>query len=296
MKKIIISIFILINNLYTYQMYLLNGPTAIGGLKMINEYNNINIDIINSPQNILSYIVKMEADVAVIPANMAAIIFNKQLKYKAAAVISETKFFIVSANKNIQTINDIKNQTIYCGAKLATPDIMLQYLISKEKIKNVNINYSFNNPDLSKAIVSGNADIAILPEPFLSSAMLENKDIHIVAEISKYIENYPAAILIAKEDFINHNKKLLNEILNEYKKSTEYIVNNRNNIDKLLQNTSILVNAEVINYGLNRMGLVFYNAEKMKFELKNYYNFIYNFNKNLIGGKIPDDSFYYIEN
>lgn len=294
-NKILILIFIFVSSLYPYSMYLLNGPTGIGGLKMIKDYKSIEIKTINSPNNMLSMIVKGEADIAAIPANMAAIIFNRQLQYKAVAVISEAKLFIVSANKNIQTINDLKNKTIYCGTKLAAPDLMLQYLISKENIQNVNISYSFSNPDLSKMIASENADIAILPEPFISSAMIENSNVHIVVEMSKYIEDYPVAILIAKDTFINHNKTLLNEVLSEYKKSTEYILNNKNEIENLIKNSTMIINPKAAVYGLNRMGLTFYDGEQMKFALKSYYNFLYNFDKKLIGGKLPSDNYYYIK-
>ena len=293
-KLILIILFIFINSLYSQKMYLLNGPTGIGGLKMMKDYNKITINTVNAPNNMLSLIVKGEADIAAIPANMAAIIFNRQLDYKVIAVISETKLFIVSANNKIQTIYDIKNNTVYCGTKLAAPDLMLQYLISKEQIPNVNINYSLSNPDLSKAVASKNADIAILPEPFVSSAMLENKDVHIVVEMSKYIDDYPVAVLIAKNYFINHNKMLLKEILNEYKKSTDYIINNKEEMKNLIKERNMIINAEAAYYGLNRMGLVFYDGEKMKFALNNYYNFLYNFDKKLIGGKIPNDNFYYI--
>lgn len=294
-NKILILIFIFVSSLYPYSMYLLNGPTGIGGLKMIKDYKSIEIKTINSPNNMLSMIVKGEADITAIPANMAAIIFNRQLQYKAVAVISEAKLFIVSANKNIQTINDLKNKTIYCGTKLAAPDLMLQYLISKENIQNVNISYSFSNPDLSKMIASENADIAILPEPFISSAMIENSNVHIVVEMSKYIEDYPVAILIAKDTFINHNKTLLNEVLSEYKKSTEYILNNKNEIENLIKNSTMIINPKAAVYGLNRMGLTFYDGEQMKFALKSYYNFLYNFDKKLIGGKLPSDNYYYIK-
>ena len=294
-KLILIVLFVFINSLYSQKMYLLNGPTGIGGLKMMKDYNKITINTVNAPNNMLSLIVKGEADIAAIPANMAAIIFNRQLDYKVIAVISETKLFIVSANNKIQTINDIKNNTVYCGTKLAAPDLMLQYLISKEQIPNVNINYSLSNPDLSKAVASKNVDIAILPEPFVSSAMLENKDVHIVVEMSKYIDDYPVAVLIAKNYFINHNKMLVKEILNEYKKSTDYIINNKEEMKNLIEERNMIINAEAAYYGLNRMGLVFYDGEKMKFALNRYYNFLYNFDKKLIGGKIPNDNFYYIE-
>lgn len=63
--------------------------------------------------------------------------------------------------------------------------------------------------------------------------MLENKDVHIVVEMSKYIDNYPVAVLIAKNYFINHNKMLVKEILDEYKKSTDYIINSKEEINLL---------------------------------------------------------------
>ena len=295
MKKIFALLTFLIHfNLYSFEMSLLNGPTAIGALKMINDYKKINITIINSPNNILASIIKGQSDIAAVPANMASIIYNRGLAYKAVAVVSETKMFIVSSDKNIKSIDDLKNKTIYCGLKLSTPDLMLQYLIKNKNIKGANINYSLGNLDLSKALASKNVDIAILPEPFLSSALLENKDINIVVDISKYLPPYPVAVLIAKKSFIENNNALLKEILTEYKKSTEYILNNKDEIEALIKQTSILINAKAVAYGIDRIGITFYNDENLKIKLNNYYNFIYNFDKNLIGNKIPRDDFYYI--
>ena len=293
MKKIFI-IFLISFNLYAFEMSLLNGPSAIGAVKMINDYKKININIINSPNNILASIIKGEADIAAVPANMASIIYNRGLDYKAVAVVSETKMFIVSSDKNIKSIDDLKNKTIYCGLKLSTPDLILQYLIKTQNIKGANINYSLGNLDLSKALASKKVDIAILPEPFLSSALLENKDINIILDISKYIDSYPVAVLIAKKSFIENNNALLKEILNEYKKSTEYILNNKDKIEPLIKQTSILINAKAVVYGIDRIGITFYNDNNMKLKLNDYYNFIYNFDKNLIGNKIPKDDFYYI--
>lgn len=293
MKKIFI-IFLISFNLYAFEMCLLNGPSAIGAVKMINDYKKININIINSPNNILASIIKGEADIAAVPANMASIIYNRGLDYKIVAVVSETKMFIVSSDKNIKSIDDLKNKTIYCGLKLSTPDLMLQYLIKTQNIKGASINYSLGNLDLSKALASKNVDIAILPEPFLSSALLENKDINIVVDISKYLPPYPVAVLIAKKSFIENNNALLKEILDEYKKSTEYILNNKEKIESLIKQTSILINAKAVVYGIDRIGITFYNNENMKIKLNNYYNFIYNFDKKLIGNKIPKDDFYYI--
>ena len=295
MKKIFVILFFLISfSLYSFEMSLLNGPTAIGALKMINDYKKINISIINSPNNILASIIKGEVDIAAVPANMASIIYNRGLNYKAVAVVSETKMFIVSSDKNIKSIDDLKNKTIYCGLKLSTPDLMLQYLIKNQNIKGANINYSLGNLDLSKALASKKVDIAILPEPFLSSALLENKDINIIVDISKYITPYPVAVLIAKQSFIENNNDLLKEILNEYKKSSEYILNNKEKIESLIKQTSILINAKAVSYGIDRIGITFYNDKNMKIKLNNYYNFIYNFDKKLIGNKIPEDDFYYI--
>ncbi|TXJ41049.1 ABC transporter substrate-binding protein [Brachyspira pilosicoli] len=293
MKKIFI-IFLISFNLYAFEMCLLNGPSAIGAVKMINDYKKININIINSPNNILASIIKGEADIAAVPANMASIIYNRGLDYKIVAVVSETKMFIVSSDKNIKSIDDLKNKTIYCGLKLSTPDLMLQYLIKTQNIKGASINYSLGNLDLSKALASKNVDIAILPEPFLSSALLENKDINIVVDISKYTPPYPVAVLIAKKSFIENNNALLKEILDEYKKSTEYILNNKDKIEPLIKQTSILINAKAVVYGIDRIGITFYNDNNMKLKLNDYYNFIYNFDKNLIGNKIPKDDFYYI--
>ena len=204
-KLILIVLFVFINSLYSQKMYLLNGPTGIGGLKMMKDYNKITINTVNAPNNMLSLIVKGEADIAAIPANMAAIIFNRQLDYKVIAVISETKLFIVSANNKIQTINDIKNNTVYCGTKLAAPDLMLQYLISKEQIPNVNINYSLSNPDLSKAVASKELQVSFLH----SSMQAKTKSLAVTFFFTRRSWSSPILLFINCVIFITYNFRKL---------------------------------------------------------------------------------------
>lgn len=300
MKKLIIFLYFFmffIQFLYAdsikTKVAFLNGPTAVGGLKMIKELKNVDFTIVPSPDRLIAALIKGEFDIVAIPSNLGAIAYNRGLNYKAVAVIVESSFSIVSRDSGVHSLKDLKGKIIYCAAKGTNPDFMLQYMLKKENVKKVNINYSLSYPDLTKALISKVVDTAILVEPFTTMALDGKQDLKIAIDFSKTFKE-PIGILIAKADFIEKNQTVLKRILKDYRSSTEYIIKNPKEIVSLIEGSGIIINANAVYKGIDRIGLNFYDGIKMKEKLDKYYKFLYDFNKYSIGGNIPKDNFYYI--
>lgn len=297
MKKLI---FILLFSLSLYsasekpKFALLNGPTGIGGLKAMKDSKYADFKIISSPDRIIASLIKGEYDIASLPSNLGAIIYNRGLNYKAVAIIVDSGFSLVSRDSSIKSIGDLNGKTVYCAAKGANPDIILQYMLKNNNVKNVNINYSLSYPDLTKALISGIVDTAILAEPFATMALDGNANFKTVIKEFEYMKE-PIGILVAKESFLKNNGQLLNNILNEYKSSTEYILKNPNEVLNLIEGSGIIINEKAIVKAMPKIGLSFYTGKNMKDRLKKYYELLYGFNASYIGGSIPNDGFYYID-
>lgn len=301
MKKITLMIFLILSFTLISQnskpkMALLNGPVGVGGLKMMNDSKYLDFYVAPSADKLVASLVKGEYDIAAVPASLGAVLYNKNLDYKAVAVVAEANFSILSKNENIKSIKDLKGKTIYCPAKAASPDFILKYLIKEAGLKesDVKINYSLTNPDLAKALIAGVVEIGMLVEPFTTMAIKENINLKIVLNTSDFLKQ-PTSILIAKTSFIEKDKKTLEKVLKDYKSSTDWALKNPKQIPPLLEGSGITVNANAVIDAIQRMGFVFYTGDTMKKELNDYYNFVKEFDIFLIGGALPKDNFYYIK-
>ena len=102
--------------------------------------------------------------------------------------------------------------------------------------------------------------------------------------------------IVATKDVIKNHKSLVDSFLDEYKASIEYIGNNEN-LDTsatLIADAGVMAAApaaKIALSNLNRGGYIAYlDGADMRSALEKVYEA---FGMQLIGGKLPDDNFYY---
>lgn len=273
---------------------LLNGPSAVGALKMMSDNKNIDFSVLPSPDNILPGLIKGEYDFAVLPSNLGAIIYNRKIAYKVAAVVGDSAFSIVSRDSSIKSVKDLKGKTIYCAGKGATPEFVLRYLIQNAGLKesDVVINYSLGHQDLAKALISKVVNTAFMVEPFTTMSLSEAKDLSIVIDPQKIVNN-PITVLLVRESLIKSNPSVVKEVMLEYKNSIEYVKKNNKDYENMLKNTGITITAKTLQIAMPRMGINYYDGSKMEEALNKYYKFLYDFEPKSIGGSLPKNDLYY---
>ncbi len=286
----------------------LKGPTSIGMIKLHEEKPSLsnsvytNYDIIATPDIMISKILAGEMDLATLPTNVAAKLYNKGVNLKLAAIIGYGTLYILYQNTSISAWDDLKGKKIYVLSKGSTPDILLRYTLEKNNLKpgkDVELDYSLEQVELSQLMIAGKADIAILPEPFVSLVIKKNDKIKIGFDMEEeWVKiqdgaRLPMSCLIATSDSILNDTEIMDKFFEIYKSSIDWVNSNPGQAAALIEKFDIGVNAEVASDAISRCNIEFSRAENSKNEINAYLKTIFDFSPEDIGGKIPDENFYY---
>lgn len=284
----------------------LKGPSSMGMIKMIDSIANtkeatIEIQIYHEPLQVRKLMLENQVDFAVLPTTMGAILYNKGVHFKVAAIPVWGTLYLFGTDSTIQSWNDLRGKRIYLMGKGMTPDVLFKYLLIKNGIDpdaDVIIDYSFpTHIDLANAVAAEKASLAVISEPMVSIVIQKNKNVHSLidlnAEWQEVHENIPIAqtAFLVSNEFSSRNKDAVIEILKEYQKSSIWVNQNPDKAAELIVKYDILPDKEVAKESIPRSSLNFLMADDIKNEIYHYLNIFYNLNPDIVGGAIPDDGF-----
>lgn len=289
----------------------LNGPTGMGMVKMMEdaeENNPYNYEFITvgAPDELSGKIISGEIDIAALPTNMASVIYNKtEGQIQLAAINTLGVLYILEDGDEIKEIGDLKGKKINVSGKGATPDFILQYLLKENGIdaeKEVEIDFSMQHADLAAAVASGDVNIALLPEPHVTSATIKNENIKVALDITKEWEKVvgdenplPMGCIVVQKDFAKNNAKKLNDFLALYEESVNWVNENHEEAGQLIEKHGILPNAKLAEKAIPKCNIVFLDGEKSQNPMNAFLQVLFDLNPGSVGGKLPDEDFYYIK-
>lgn len=294
----------------------MSGPTGMGMAKMIHDDSDKYEFIAYSDASLATAdLVTGKIDVACLPTNTAATVYNKQNAAVQVLALNclNSLFIMTKTGTTIENLSDLEGKTIYT-IKNGTPAVILTHLLKEAKV-NATVKTSIGEgndekvitapTDLAPLLITGKVDIALVPEPVATSAPLtiksQNKDYNYSVAINlteawAEISDSPVAMgcIVANKSFANSNKTALNAFLAEYEQSVDF-VSSPDNIDTAAQyiaDAKILGAVPAAKKSLTNLGnaITYIDGDEMKNILVEFYNTI---GVSLIGGKLPEDEFYY---
>lgn len=271
-----------------------DGLPSIAISKLIADNSKVeNITLECSIQKttdlLLSELMKGEADLAIVPSNLALQAYKKELGYKVAATIGWGSLYLVSTEE-ISNISGLEGCEVYNTGKGLTPDIVFKNILSKNNINEQNINFSYVGAasELAPLLISGEAKYAVVPEPVLSTVMAKNGDIKIVLSLNdewtkiNNVENgYPQSTLLIKEEFYNKIKDTneYDKLIEVFNESEKWVTDNPQLAAEKCEELGITVNKDVINESIKNSNLKFTKIEDSKDEYEAYFSTIDTENK-----------------
>ena len=294
----------------------MNGPTGMGIAKLIHDNGGTNG---NEKYQFVKYddatlatadLIAGKIDMACLPTNTAATLYNKTGKVTVLAInCLNTLHIMTKTGVEINSLSELEGKTIYTIDN-GTPATILKHLLSESGI-NATVETSINGKliasptDLAPLLITGQIDIALVPEPVATAAPLkiasQNKNYTYEVAISltdawSGISSSPVAMgcIVANTDFVENNKNKLNDFLSEYESSINYIADasNRDVAAQYIVDAGVLDAVPAAKKSLTNLGnaISYIDGSEMKTVLNDFYTAI---GLKLIGGKLPDDKFYY---
>lgn len=291
-------------------MGVLKGPTGIGAAELMQQdeekssLNDYDFTVAAAPEEIVSKVVSGEIDVAAVPTNMASTLYNKtEGKVKIAAINTLGVLYLLENGNEIQALEDLAGKTLYISGKGATPEYIMDYLLKANNIQNVTVEFKTTHEELAAALASNQVSIGVLPEPQVTAVQLKSPDIRIASDISEEWvavnrelqrnENLPMGCIVVREDFLKENKEAFDNFLKEYKQSIDFTNQNQKEAAALVEKFEIMPSAQVAEKAIPYCNIVYIDGEEMKNSLADFYSVLFEANPQSIGGKLPDEDFYY---
>ena len=288
-----------------YSIAALKGPTAMGLAKMMRDHENDDayaFTIAASADAVTPALLKGEIDMACSPANLAAILDNKTGgEIQVLAINTLGVLYIVENGDALQSIDDLRGQTIVAAGKGSTPEYALRYLLRENGIdpdRDITIDWKSEHAECVAALAAGQATIALLPQPFVTAAQSKIEGLRMAIDLNEVwnaLDNESALItgvIVARRQAVEENPEAVRAFLREYADSVAWTNENAADAAAIIGEYGI-VDAPIAERALPHCNIVCITGAELTEKLRGYLQVLYNADPAAIGGAIPDDDFYF---
>ena len=290
----------------------LKGPTAMGMVKLMEEdaagttANDYEFTLAGSADEINPLLIKGELDIAAVPTNVASVLYNKtEGQVEILALNTLGVLYVVENGNTIQSVEDLRGKTIYSTGKGATPEYALNYILGENGLTagtDVTVEYKSEHSELASLLAAGQADLAVLPQPFVTSVLAKNPDVRIALNLTEEWDKVTEdgskltmGALVVRKDFAESNPEAVRNFLKEYQASTQYVTDEANLDDAaaLIEQYGI-ISAAVAKQALPYCNIVCITGEEMRTAAEGFLSILAKANPQSVGGTLPAEDFYYI--
>ncbi len=280
----------------------LKGPTAMGMAQLLDD-DSYDFTIAASPDEIVPQIVQGNVDIAAVPSNLAAVLYQKtQKNVSVLAVNTLGVLYLVENGESIQSVEDLKGKTIYASGKGATPEYALEYVLSANGIdpeKDVTIEYKSEHAEVVAALANDQTAAGLLPQPFVTTALMKNDSLRVALDLNQLWQDgvsddsqLVTGVVVVRNDYLKEHEADVDAFMDAYQASVEFVNSDPDQAAKIIGAHDIIAE-EVAQKAIPDCSIVFVEGEEMQTMLSGYLSTLEQQNPEMVGGQLPDDDFYY---
>ena len=283
----------------------LTGPTAMGMVKLLEDgKDTYEPTILGAADELVPLILQGQVDIASVPANLAATLYNKtEGGITALAVNVLGVLYIGEFNtENLHSLADLKGQTIYATGKGSTPEYFLRYVLTQNGIdpdKDVTVEWKSEPSEVVALLNAEQKGIAMLPQPYVTAAASQlGEGFRVALSLSDEWANLDngtlctTAVVMARSEFVAQNPEAVEAFLAEFETSVQWVNENVADAAQLCGDYGI-IKAPVAQKAIPQCNIVCITGEAMKQALSGCLGVIFAENPKAVGGQVPGDDFYY---
>ncbi len=288
----------------------LAGPTSMGMIKMISDkaLNSdayaVDYEIASAPDQLTAKLITGEVQIAALPTNSAAVLYNKtqgQVQFLAQNTLG-VLYVVGKDGAEISTVADLEGKTVALSGSGGVPQYATEYILDKAGIKDkVTLNYLTDHASVAQALLAGDAKLAILPQPFVTQVLAKDPGMKILLDLNKEWDAASGGssvlsmgCLAVNKTFADAHPDFIADFLKQYEASVKYVNDNPADAAKLIAGAGIVPSAEIAEKAIPFCNIVYKNAQDAKTEINGFLQVLYGFDPASVGGKLPDDGFYYM--
>ncbi len=283
----------------------MNGPTGMGMVDLMGN-ENYNIEVFQAPTDAVPKIVSGEIDVACVPSNLAAVLYNKtegQIVCVSPMVMGVLN--TLGNGVDAASLEDLKGMTIVSAGQGGTPEYALQTVLKSAGLEmgtDVQVEWLASHADVNQKLLSEEGTIAMVPEPFVSAALAQGGDA--VTDLFDMNtlwseatgQDFPMGVLIARRDFVENRASDLSGMLVELKASIDDVNTASDEVAQKIVDAGFLGNPEIAKAAIPNCSLTLYTGDDLAKGIeimKTFNETMFALTPQAVGGALPGDDLYY---
>lgn len=294
----------------TVRLAAMTGPTAMGLVKLLDDAkqgvaaNQYDFLLAGAADEISPSLIQGKLDIASIPVNLAAILNNKTnggltlLAVNTLGVI----YIVEKGGESIQSLADLKGKTLYATGKGSTPEYNLTYLLKQAGLtlgEDVIVEWKSEPAEVVALMSQQETAFAMLPQPFVTVAQTKVENLRVALNLTEEWDSLGldsrmiTSGIVVRTAFLQENPQAVENFLKDFAASAQYA-------NEFVPETAALIGelgivpAPVAQKALPFCNIVCLTGEEMQTALSSYLQVLYDLNPASVGGALPADSFYYL--
>lgn len=306
----------------TVRVASLKGPTAIGLVSMMDSTSGVPTEdaptepaegstgitysytISGSPDQVLPQVIQGETDIALVPSNVASVLYNKTkggvrvIDLNTLGVLS-----VVTGDSSVEQFEDLAGHTVYLSGQGASPEYTLNYLLDQAGIKDrVSIEFKSEHSECAAAIQAEPTAVAILPEPFTTATLAKDSSLSAPVSLTDVWDRYAGGsgsqfvmgVTIARSEFVDDHPEAISDFLSRHAQSVDTVNGGPAAAAPLVVKAGIVASEAIAEKAIPKCNIVCTTGEDMRSALSGYLQVLYDADASSVGGALPGDDFYYV--
>lgn len=289
----------------------LKGPTSMGLASLMDKAskgetaNVYEFSMAGKADELVGRIANGDLDIALVPANVASVLYNKtQGNVTVLDINTLGVLYVVASDESITSIAGLKGRTIYMTGKGTTPEYVMNYLLKENGLTSLDVDLQFKSEATEVAsILKQNPEaIGVLPQPFATAACIQNPALKTVLDLTEQwnlLNKDTGSMLVTgvtlvRSDFLRENRAPVEEFLKDHAQSARFANSHVEEAAALIAEKGIVEKAPIAQKALPYCNIVCLTGQEMKDALKGYLSTLMEQDPKSIGGQMPGDDFYYM--
>lgn len=289
----------------------LKGPTSMGLLFLQKDAeqgksrNLYEFQMATGADELLPLMIKGELDMALVPANVAGVLYQKT---EGAVTVIDINtlgvLYMVSGDDSVTDLQDLKGRTVYLTGKGTTPDYVLQYLFEGNGMNggDYTLEYKSEATEVAALLAENPDAVGLLPQPFATAACAQNDALKTVIDMNEEWDRLQGeqgscmvtGVTVVRNDFLKEHEDAVQIFLEEHAASAEAINQDPATGAAYAVEAQIVPKEPVAQKAIPNCNITCMTGQEMKQALSGYLQVLYGQSPESVGGALPEEDFYYV--
>ena len=286
----------------------LKGPTTLGLVNLLSMEQagtaamDYDLQLYGAADEIVPLLIKGELDMAAIPANLAATLYQKTSGgIQAVAVNTLGVLYVVEQGDTVHSMADLKGRTILSTGKGTTPEYVLRYLLTANGLdpdKDVDIQYYSEATEVTAQMATTQDAIAVLPQPYVTAAGLKDDTLRVALDLTAEWDKVAdtqliTGVTVVRKAYAEEHPDVVAAFLADYAQSVNAANTDLDGTAALCEEQGVVAKAAIAKKALPNCNIVCLTGEELKADVSGYLQVLYDADPAAVGGTLPGEDFYW---